>query len=917
MKNKATCIKIVILFIAICWSKEVSYGFDTTTVMITEFLAVNSSIIGDEDGDSTDWIEFYNPTNAPINLNGWFLSDDVSEPLKWKFPNVTINAKDYMVVFASSKNKIDSSSTLHTNFKLSSGGENIILTKPNMQDVVFAFVQDYPVQYKDISYGIVGDEFTYLDVPTPGAPNIAGTFLPPPVFSVERGFFKSSFTVELNSDVSGCTIKYTTDGSDPSKAGSQEYSVPISINTTTCLRALSIKDGFDTSIIMTHTYFFIDSILRQPANPKGYPSQWGYTTFSSTDRVNADYEMDPDIIDDPAFASLFDSAMLSIPSLSVVTDEGNLFSLDSSETTGGIYIYTGPPLTNVPPTSGYGDGWVRPASVEYIVPNSNRGFQVNCGLSLHGGHSRRAEKDPKHSLRLRFSSEYGPGKLNFNLFKGESEDVKKFNTLVLRGGFNYSWLHNSGGQRYAAQYIQDTWMKDSQRAMGWHSAYNTFVHLYLNGLYWGLYNISEKPNDDYMESYLGGNKEDYDIIKDFAYVYRGSGILWDSIIALVSDTAALYTNYQILLGNNPDGTPNASYEPLLDAENFIDYMLLNFYGGNQDWDRHNWIASRNRVNPGNGFQLFVWDGEQNLISLSTSNLWSIDFSTGKCPTNIFYPLLMVDEFKILLGDRIQKHLYNKGSLTPTIAAERYKKRANEIELSMLGESARWGDYHDQVFKLKLYHWQNQRDYLMNTFFPGRTDWLIDELKNIMIYDLIDAPVFSQHGGIIDTNAMVSLSAPLGDIYYTMDGSDPRLFGGELSANVMLYSDSIMIDSNYTIKARAKDGDNWSALTEAQFEMGDPPVSVRPVIASIIENHMNYPNPFSDYTYINYYLPKAGNVDISIYSIDGRLITNLYTGHQQKGIQEIIWEPQDIQSGIYLYRISTTSGTATGKMIYRK
>ncbi|MBN1184031.1 MAG: chitobiase/beta-hexosaminidase C-terminal domain-containing protein [Bacteroidales bacterium] len=917
MKIKTTILIKLFVFLCFCWQSNLLFGFDTTSVMITEFLAVNSSIIGDEDGDSTDWIELYNPTDAPINLKGWFISDDVTEPYKWKFPDVTIDAKEYMVIFASSKNKVDSSSTLHTNFKLSSGGENIILTKANMQDVVFAFPTNYPLQFKDISYGIIGDEFVYMNEPTPGAPNIAGTFLPPPIFSIERGFYNNSFNVELSSAVSGCTIRYTTDGSAPTIDNGQVYATPIPINTTTPLRAVAYKPGCDTSDVITHTYFFLDSVIRQDNHPDGYPSQFGYITFSN-DRISADYEMDPQIVNSSAYKDLMDSSLLSIPTLSIVTDIPNLFADDTNEATGGIYIYTGSPLTNIPEISARGYGWERPASIEYIVPNSSRGFQVNCGLRLHGGHSRRPEKDPKHSFRLVFKTEYGPGKLNYNLFRGEDGAARKFNSLVCRGGFNNTWLHSGGDQRTDAQYIQDSWMKDSHRAMGWHSPYNTFVHLYLNGLYWGVYNISEKPNEDYMETYFGSDADDYDVIKDFGYVLSGYGNVWDTMIAMVQDTMALDTVYQRFLGNNPDGTVNPAYEPLMNAVSFVDYMLLNFYGGNDDWDRHNWVSARNRVNPGKGFEMVVWDAEHNLESIYRNNLGVYDTDSRKCPSNIFQPLRLAEEFNILLADRIQMHCFNNGALTPAATANRYQKRVDEVEMAMIGESARWGDYRRST-PYTLEDWRNKKNYLMNTFFPQRTKYLLTLLKNYSMYPSIDAPVFSQHGGIIDTFDRVSITASLGDIYFTVDGSDPRLFGGGISPTAMLYSDSIQIDSNMIIKARAFDDAIWSAITVAEFKVGDAPTGIQPILATptLIEKHVSYPNPFNDYTSISYYLPESGKVDVYIFSIDGRMITKLYSGHQMEGVNEVIWEPQGIQDGIFLYRISTNSGAVTGKMMYRK
>src|SRR3954463_16258807 len=91
--------------------------------IINEFLASNKHTNTDEDGDSSDWMEIYNPNSASISLNGYFLTDDHSALTKWKFPNVSLGAKGYLLVWASNKDRVDPAKPLHTNFKLAEEGE--------------------------------------------------------------------------------------------------------------------------------------------------------------------------------------------------------------------------------------------------------------------------------------------------------------------------------------------------------------------------------------------------------------------------------------------------------------------------------------------------------------------------------------------------------------------------------------------------------------------------------------------------------------------------------------------------------------------------------------------------------------------------------------------------------------------------
>jgi len=93
----------------------------STTITISEIMASNSSIIADEDGEYSDWIEIHNSSSSTINLQGYTLSDDINTLDQWSFPSVSLNANQYLIVFASGKNRASAGSELHTNFKLSAG----------------------------------------------------------------------------------------------------------------------------------------------------------------------------------------------------------------------------------------------------------------------------------------------------------------------------------------------------------------------------------------------------------------------------------------------------------------------------------------------------------------------------------------------------------------------------------------------------------------------------------------------------------------------------------------------------------------------------------------------------------------------------------------------------------------------------
>jgi len=122
-------------------------------VRISEFMAVNDSGFDDEDRDEEDWIEIYNAGANTVDLEGWYLTDNVNALRKWAFPQVTLASGAYLVVFASGKNRREPSEMLHTNFKLSGSGEYLGLVRPDGHTVVSEFSPTYPIQAPDVSYG--------------------------------------------------------------------------------------------------------------------------------------------------------------------------------------------------------------------------------------------------------------------------------------------------------------------------------------------------------------------------------------------------------------------------------------------------------------------------------------------------------------------------------------------------------------------------------------------------------------------------------------------------------------------------------------------------------------------------------------------------------------------------------------------
>lgn len=122
--------------------------------VISELMASNNGGLADEDGDFSDWFEVYNPTTAAIDLNGWYATDDATDKTKWQFPNEIIEPGEYLIVFASDKNRALAGSELHTNYKLASGGEYLALIESDGVAIAHEYSPGFPTQQTDVSYGL-------------------------------------------------------------------------------------------------------------------------------------------------------------------------------------------------------------------------------------------------------------------------------------------------------------------------------------------------------------------------------------------------------------------------------------------------------------------------------------------------------------------------------------------------------------------------------------------------------------------------------------------------------------------------------------------------------------------------------------------------------------------------------------------
>ena len=620
-----------------------------------------------------------------------------------------------------------------------------------------------------------------------------------PRFSQPHGLYDvNSLTVEIAVDDAKSSIRYTKDGSEPTQS-SLLYTGPITLDRSTILRAAEVKNGAIVSLNAA-SYIFINSVLKQPNNPAGYPSEWGaYTQEWGT--AIADYEMDQEMTGDAKLQPKIIEGLKQLPILSISSDRDYFFSHDNDPDRGGIYIYTGPPVGDAT-----GHGWTRPASVELFGGPQQHDMTTSCGVRLHGGHGRLAEKNPKHSFRLVFKEKYGPKTLKYPLY-GEDEP-SKFDQLVLRCHFGNAWQHWSEGNREKAQYTRDVWARRMQRRIGRTSVNALYVNLFLNGMYWGIYNVAERVDEQFGKDHLGGKKEDYDVIKieedGGNHIEAAEGTLdaWNEMVKAVARAA--------------DDAVYQQLDTLLDIDNFIDYMLINQYAGNTDWDHHNWYAIRRHNNDSvqsQGFQFLCWDSEiifenvgENVLSKNNG---------ASFPTGMFHSLLQNPKFARRYQARAKQLLADDGYLGEKSVVEVWDSLYHTIDKALYCEAARWGDFRRDVQPQPSYYGSNrvftvddaymkERSRLLNNYFPYRTNRVLNDILAFVSVDEFEAPddwvpltasMFHQWNAT-DASARITVENPGAELNLNRNVSSGGVVAGFNSVAYNLYAD--ISDYDYLI-----------------------------------------------------------------------------------------------------------------------
>ena len=520
------------------------------SLVINEVMALNTKTLQDEDGDYPDWIEIHNTSASSINLKGYGLSDDSLNIFRWVFSDLIIPANDYLIIFASGKNRNVALLPLHTNFKLKSSGTAVILTDSlgNRVDKVVTNSLN-----ADVSFGrdpSNASQWKYFLTPTPGWANGNDGFLfvaQKPQFTKQGGFYTGTVALNLSTSSPQATIYYTIDGAEPT-ISSTAYGSTINIDSTTVVRARAFGTNLLPSEIITQTY----------------------------------------IINNTS----------TLPIVSLSTDPKNFWYNNT-----GIFVM-GDSAETTPPFHGanFWKDWEKPVHIEFYETTGTQGFSIDAGMKIFGGWSREyAQK----SLKIITRNQYGIDSIPYQIFPNRK--TKGYKSVVIR----------NSGQDWEYTMLRDGFIQSLVEGLGLGTQEYRPTVIYINGVYWGIQNIRERLNEDYLADHYNVDPKNVDLLK----------LDWE----IIEGSNADYIAMQNFISNN-DLSIQANYDSvksLMDIDNYLSYIAAEIYLDNTDWPGSNVEYWKSKT-PGSkwrwllydtdyGFGLYAGrDGSNNTLEMATA-----------------------------------------------------------------------------------------------------------------------------------------------------------------------------------------------------------------------------------------------------------------------------------------------------------
>ncbi len=769
-------------------------------VVVNELLASNSRSVTDPQGHHEDWIELYNPVSVAVDLGGYYLTDDLSRPTKWQIPTdkptaTTIAARGYLMIWADGD---ITSPGLHAGFRLNDEGESVALFAPD--GVTLKDSLPFDAQRVDISYGRCPDggaDLRFMAVPTPGAANVNlyEGIVEKPEASVPSSLCTGPLTVALTTTTEGATIHYTTDGSEPFTLSrgvptGALYTGPIAVSKAMTLKAIASKPGWRQSDVAVVRYVFISPDLQRFTSP---------LPIAVIDTMGKGVSMS------------------STAAYTFVMDLGS----EARAALIGPVDFSGPVAINV-------------------RGKSSSGF-------------------PKRQYHLETQDEQGDGR-NVSILGLPPES-----DWVLQGMYSDKTL-----MRNVLAY---QWSNE----LGCWAAHTCFIEMFLNSNdgvvtmddYAGVYVFMEKikispnrvnitpiePSDNVEPQISGGyiiKKDKLDGDDQTFNTSRGQNLIYtdppgQQLTQLQKDWVRNYMNtFEAALYGPGFKDPAEGYAKFIDVGSFIDNHIVVELTKNIDGFRLSTYFSKDR----NGKLSMgpVWDYDLSLGNANYLNGWiptgwyNSQLGEGDYP---YWRRLFEDpEFNIRYADRwfgLRRGLFTTERLLGIV----------EDYATLLDEPAKRNFEKWRILGVAVWpNWYVGKTYREEiTWMKG---WLRDRLQwldgQIATEFAPAPPAFGQQGGQVDTGFALAMTGP-GTIFYTLDGSDPRLLLGPIvpiigstlvpeNASKRVLVPTQAIDDNWCGRGRFNDS-AWTLVTGGRGGIGffDRGSDYRPFITLNVRNQM--------------------------------------------------------------------------------
>ena len=651
-------IELLVIFTLILFFNQQTNAQSTPRIFINEFLAASLSTNPDmvDFGDFSDWIELYNDENTNVNIGGFYLTDDLTQPMKWKIPaNTIIPAKGFYLIWADGYDDIPGKTYIrnwwpnnvqfttkwcHTNFKLNKEGEEIGLFDADGNEIDSVVFSN---QVFDASYGRKPDgsnTWYYFGEPTPLASNtsigINNTNVSADVnFSVEGGFYQNAFQVVLSSSSGNGIIHYTTDASIPNSTSAQ-YINPITISKNTILRARVFENSKLPGKVFTNSYFINET--------------------------------------------------RNLPVVSYVTDPKFLWDSEL-----GVYLNT------------YRERQI-PVSLEYFPSNSGRAFFLDASSSIGGENIYRFAEKP---LNIYTSKDYGHAHLSYKIFN--DLPYTKYKRLYLRNGGD-DWpitMFRDGLQVNILKHKISNAMQDFKPAV-----------VYLDGSYWGIYNLREKIDEEYFLLHNSIDPKDLDHLENDNSIITGDSTDFVNLLNFAyNNNLADSSNYNYVISK-------------IDVYDLMDFVIANGYIANSSWghNRETWRDSKNE-------KLWHWVLVDMDRGFDAARVRSNQLDDLYNNFRLFRELCSNDKFKNEFIQRYSErlnHTFNEDRLVPIIDSLK-----SLIEAEMPRHIQKWGTYIDSLSIdiwgktsgiSSMNSWNSEVQNL-NDFAAQRTDYVIQHLNS--------------------------------------------------------------------------------------------------------------------------------------------------------------------------------------------